>query len=201
MLSDFTPLTSSQYPVFNQYPEFIVEYQSRERERIRLQEMEYLKERLAAMKRELKVKELHLLDATRRRFLKHQQEIQASQIQRLDQEISRKDLLMEQARVGREVEEEVQLKLREAERADKSYSELLHSAESNLQALEEPLAEAYQLGLESDWQKEVLERLQRVDAEQERKRERLAELQRQTLAEEEKLVYTMRDVAGRKVRT
>lgn len=45
MLSDFTPLTSGQYPVFNKYPEFIVEYQSRERERIRLQEMEYLRER------------------------------------------------------------------------------------------------------------------------------------------------------------
>uniref|UniRef100_A0A671WWC4 TBC1 domain family member 31 n=1 Tax=Sparus aurata TaxID=8175 RepID=A0A671WWC4_SPAAU len=45
MLSDFTPLTKDQYPVFNQYPEFIVEYQSREREKIRLQEMEYLRER------------------------------------------------------------------------------------------------------------------------------------------------------------
>lgn len=281
MLSDFTPLTAGQYPVFNQYPEFIVEYQSRERERIRLQEMEYLKERqelsalradfvrrqaeekayyaqqellqkaeeqrrdilaqeeeklaqqrtkLAAMKRELKVKELHLLDATRRRFLKHQQELKASQIQRLEREISRKmdlrehetaaavqdlevrqmeleaqrkrleqDLLKEQERVGREVEEEVQRKMREAERADETYSELLHDAESNLQALEESLAEACQLGLESDWQREVLERLQRVDAEQERKRERLAELQRQTLAEEERLAQTVRKVAGRKV--
>lgn len=47
LLSDFSPLTSGQYPIFNQYPEFIVEYQSRERERIRLQEMEYLKERQA----------------------------------------------------------------------------------------------------------------------------------------------------------
>lgn len=45
MLSDFTPLTKGQYPVFNHYPEFIVEYQSREREKIRLQEMEYLRER------------------------------------------------------------------------------------------------------------------------------------------------------------
>lgn len=42
------------------------------------------------MKRELKVKELHLLDAARRRFLKHQQEVKASQIQQLDQEIGRK---------------------------------------------------------------------------------------------------------------
>lgn len=42
------------------------------------------------MKRELKVKELQLLDATRRRFLKQQQDLQSSQIQRLDQEIKQK---------------------------------------------------------------------------------------------------------------
>lgn len=42
------------------------------------------------MKRELKVKELQLLDATKSRFLKHQQDLRASQVQRLDQEISRK---------------------------------------------------------------------------------------------------------------
>lgn len=68
------------------------------------------------------------------------------------------------------------------------------------QALEVSLAEASQLGLESDWQREVAERLQQVDVEQERKRERLAELHRQTVAEEERLADTMRDVAGRKVR-
>ncbi|XP_043973700.1 TBC1 domain family member 31 isoform X2 [Gambusia affinis] len=280
LLSDFTPLTSGQYPIFNQYPEFIVEYQSRERERIRLQEMEYLKEReelsalradfvrrqaeekayfaqqellqkaeeqrrtilaqeeeklaqqrakLTAMKRELKVKELHLLDATRRRFLKHQQDLQASQIQRLDQEINRKmdqreqetaaavqdlevrqmelevqrkrleqDLLKKQEHVGRKVEEEVQLKMRAAERADNTGPELLHGAESNLQVLGESLAEAYQQGLQSDWQREVLGRLQQVEAEQERKRDLLAELQRKTLAEEEKLAHTVREVAGRK---
>lgn len=72
---------------------------------------------------------------------------------------------------------------------------------ADTQALEESLAEACQLGLESDWQREVAERLQQVDAEQDRKRERLAELHRQTLAEEERLADTMRDVAGRKVRT
>lgn len=46
----------------------------------------------------------------------------------------------------------------------------------------------------------MAERLQQVDDEQERKRERLAELHRQTLAEEERLADTMRDVAGRKVK-
>ncbi|XP_049440523.1 TBC1 domain family member 31 isoform X1 [Epinephelus fuscoguttatus] len=280
MLSDFTALTKGQYPVFNHYPEFIVEYQSREREKIRLQEMEYLRERqevsalradfvrrqaeeeayyaqqellqkaeeqrrnilaqeeekltqqrakLAAMKRELKVKELQLLDATKRRFLKHQQDLRASQVRRLEQEISKKmdlreretaaavqdlevrqmeleaqrrrleqHLFKEQERMGREVEEEVEMRMRRAEREEERFTELLQSTETNMQALEESLAEACQLGLESDWQREVAERLQQVDAEQERKRERLAELHRQTLAEEERLADTLRDVAGRK---
>lgn len=45
MLSHFTPLPKGHYPVFNHYPEFIVEYQNREREKIRLQEMEHRCER------------------------------------------------------------------------------------------------------------------------------------------------------------
>lgn len=57
-----------------------------------------------------------------------------------------------------------------------------------------------QLGLQSDLQKEVEERLKQVDVEQESKREGLAEFQRQTLAEEERLADTMRNVIGRKVR-
>ncbi|XP_068426711.1 TBC1 domain family member 31 [Clinocottus analis] len=280
MLSDLTPLTEGQYPVFNHYPEFIVEYQSREREKIRLQEMEYLRERqevsalctdfvrrrteeeayfaqeellqkaeeqrrnilaqeeeklteqrtkLAAMKRELKVKELQLLDGTKRRFLKHQQDLRTSQVQRLDDEIRRKmdlreretaaavqdlevrqmeleaqrrrleqHMFMEQERVGREVEGEAEMRMRKAEKEDKSYTELLHCTETNMQALEESLAEACQLDLDSHWQREVAERLQQVDAEQERKRETLKELHRQTLAEEGRLADTMRDVAGRK---
>lgn len=45
MLDDFQPLTRGQYPVFNKYPTYIVEYQSQERERIRQQEVDYLRER------------------------------------------------------------------------------------------------------------------------------------------------------------
>lgn len=45
LLSDFTPLTQGHYPVFNHYPEFLVEYHTQEKERIRAQEMEYLRER------------------------------------------------------------------------------------------------------------------------------------------------------------
>ncbi|NWU70187.1 TBC31 protein, partial [Pterocles burchelli] len=141
MLDDFIPLTKGQYPVFNKYPKFIVDYQTQELERIRQDEIEYLRERqiaheleakaqeqkaedeawyrkhellreaeeqrrkmlleeeeklveqrqrLAAVKRELKVKELQYLDASRRRFLKYQQEQRQMELKRLDDEIARK---------------------------------------------------------------------------------------------------------------
>ncbi|KAJ8353824.1 hypothetical protein SKAU_G00213910 [Synaphobranchus kaupii] len=147
MLADFEPLTRGQYPVFNKYPTFIVEHQSQERERIRQQEMEYLRERqmvqelqaetvrrqaadqawytqqellqeaeeqrrhilqeeenklaeqrtrLGAMKRELKLKELNLIDAARRRFLKHQHDQKRVELRRLDDEIQRKMVLRDQ---------------------------------------------------------------------------------------------------------
>lgn len=46
--------------------------------------------RLAAVKRELKVKELQLLEAARRRFLKYQQDQREMELNRLDDEIARK---------------------------------------------------------------------------------------------------------------
>lgn len=45
---------------------------------------------LAAMNRELKMKELHLLDATRRKFMLYQQQQQEAQVARLDDELRRK---------------------------------------------------------------------------------------------------------------
>ncbi|XP_020652229.3 TBC1 domain family member 31 [Pogona vitticeps] len=147
MLEDFVPLTKGQYPIFNKYPKFIVDYQSQERERIRQDEIEYLRERqlvhemeakaierrveddawyrnqellheaeeqrrkillkeeeklaeqrrrLAAVKRELKVKELQLLEAARRRFLKYQQDQREVELKRLDDEIARKALMREE---------------------------------------------------------------------------------------------------------
>ncbi|XP_060051565.1 TBC1 domain family member 31 isoform X2 [Erinaceus europaeus] len=141
LLDVFVALTKGQYPVFNQYPKFIVDYQTQERERIRNDELDYLRERqtvenlqaevdqqrvedeawyqkqellrkaeemrremllqeeermlqqrerLAAVKRELKVKELHLQDAARRRFLKLQQDQREIELRRLEDEIERK---------------------------------------------------------------------------------------------------------------
>lgn len=46
--------------------------------------------RLAAAKRELKMKEIHLQDAARRRFLKLQQDQREMELRRLEDEIERK---------------------------------------------------------------------------------------------------------------
>ncbi|KFP91470.1 TBC1 domain family member 31, partial [Apaloderma vittatum] len=155
MLDDFIPLTKGQYPIFNKYPKFIVDYQTREWERIRQDEIEYLRERqlaheleakaqeqkaedeawyrkqellreaeeqrrkmlleeeeklaeqrqrLAAVKRELKVKELQFLDASRRRFLKYQQDQREMELKRLDDEIARKAEERETAATVQDVE-------------------------------------------------------------------------------------------------
>ena len=45
MMEEYIPLTKGQYPVFNKYPKFIVDYQVQERERIRQEETEYIRQR------------------------------------------------------------------------------------------------------------------------------------------------------------
>ncbi|OBS67011.1 hypothetical protein A6R68_04445, partial [Neotoma lepida] len=91
MLGAFAALTKGQYPIFNQYPKFIVDYQTQERERIRNDELDFLRERLAAVKRELKMKEICLQDAARRRLLKLQQDQREMELRRLEDEIERKN--------------------------------------------------------------------------------------------------------------
>ncbi|NXL86772.1 TBC31 protein, partial [Alectura lathami] len=156
VLDDFIPLTKGQYPVFNKYPKFVVDYQTQERERIRQDEIEYLRERqlvheleakaqeqkaedeawyrkqellreaeeqrrkmlleeeeklaeqrqrLAAVKREVKAKELQFLDASRRRFLRYQQGQRQLELKRLADEIARKAEEQETAATLQDIEE------------------------------------------------------------------------------------------------
>jgi uncharacterized protein YjiS (DUF1127 family) len=44
-VSSFTPCPSGEYPVFNKYPEFIVNYQSKMKDKIRKEEDEYIRKR------------------------------------------------------------------------------------------------------------------------------------------------------------
>ncbi|XP_056378692.1 TBC1 domain family member 31 [Hyla sarda] len=174
LLNDFVPLTKGQYPIFNKYPKFIVDYQSQERERIRQEELEYLRERqmshemeaealrrraddeawyqqqellrgaeqqrrqllieeeqrllqqrqrLAAVKRELKLKELQLLEAARRRFMKYQQDQRKIELRRLDDEIERKMCIRE--RETATVVQDVEIRQMELEAQRRFYEQQL----------------------------------------------------------------------------
>ncbi|XP_061461954.1 TBC1 domain family member 31 [Rhineura floridana] len=82
MLDDFVPLTKGQYPIFNKYPKFIVDYQSQERERIRQDEIEYLRERQLVQEIEAKAIERRVEDETwyRKQELLHEAEEQRRKI-------------------------------------------------------------------------------------------------------------------------
>uniref|UniRef100_A0A287B6V7 TBC1 domain family member 31 n=1 Tax=Sus scrofa TaxID=9823 RepID=A0A287B6V7_PIG len=176
MLDAFVALTKGQYPVFNQYPKFIVDYQTQERERIRKDELDYLRERqtvedmqaevdqqrvedeawyekqeqlrkaeetrremllqeeekmiqqrerLAAVKRELKVKEMHLQEAARRRLLQLQQEQREMELRRLDDEIERKNLTRNQEAVAKEMREDADACRRKADLEEHMFHRLI----------------------------------------------------------------------------
>ncbi|XP_019849062.1 PREDICTED: TBC1 domain family member 31-like [Amphimedon queenslandica] len=158
-LGDFVPLTSGAYPIFNKYPKYIVNYQLQEKERIRREEQEYLRQRqqtlelerlaeqrrqedeawqrqhelllqaesqrkkmleleeeklsdqrarLAAMKREAKLKELKSLDDARQKYLQQQQTLRELEIEKMDKEIEKKVLLRDKE--TQEAIEEVEIR-------------------------------------------------------------------------------------------
>jgi hypothetical protein len=52
-LKPFEPCTRGEYPIFNEYPQFIVNYQSRMKNKIRQEELEYIKKRYTNLTRQL----------------------------------------------------------------------------------------------------------------------------------------------------
>ena len=138
-LTAFNPLSSPTYPVFDMYPIFIVDYQKRERQRIRDEEMLYLqnrqssmeleqlrqrrkaqleawssqqqqltdveehrkrllkiedekvvaqRKRIQALNRELKIKELHVLDDVRGKFMDHMLAQKANEVEKLEKQLN-----------------------------------------------------------------------------------------------------------------
>ncbi|NWS14728.1 TBC31 protein, partial [Pachyramphus minor] len=222
MLEDFIPLTKGQYPIFNKYPKFIVDYQAQERERIRQDEMEYLKERqlaheseakaekqkaedeawyqkqkllreaeeqrrkmlleeeerlaeqrqrLAAMKRELKVKELQLLDASRRRFLNYQQDQLQRELKRLDDEIARKASMREQETAAALQDVEVQRMELESQR-QLFEQHLIKDQEAAAKEMKEKV-DAHQRKV--DLEDHRVQRLMEIDREENQKAQTVAE--------------------------
>ncbi|XP_066479956.1 TBC1 domain family member 31 isoform X2 [Tiliqua scincoides] len=222
MLEDFVPLTKGQYPIFNKYPEFIVDYQLKERERIRRDEIEYLRERqlvheieakaierrvedetwyrkqellqeaeeqrrkllleeeeklaeqrrrLAAVKRELKVKEFQLLEAARRRFLKYQQDQREMELKRLDDEITRKASMRDQETAT--TVQDVEMRQMELESQRRLFEQkLVKEQETVTQKVKGDLDTSRQ---KADIENHLLQRLIETKEDKEQKAQRLAE--------------------------
>ncbi|XP_030409634.1 TBC1 domain family member 31 isoform X4 [Gopherus evgoodei] len=222
MLDDFIPLTKSQYPVFNKYPKFIVDYQTQERERIRQDEIEYLRERqlvheieakavqrkvedeawyrkqellreaeeqrrkillqeeekladqrqrLTAVKRELKVKELQLLDAARRRFLKHQQDQRQMELKRLDDEIARKVSMRERETAA--TVQDVEVRQMELESQRQLFEQQLVKNQETV--TQEVKGEIDASRRRADLEEHLVQRLIEIDRDEDRKAQVLAE--------------------------
>ncbi|NXO83392.1 TBC31 protein, partial [Sitta europaea] len=222
MLDDFTPLTKGQYPVFNKYPTFIVNYQAQEWEKIRQDEIEYLRERqlvheseakaqeqkaedeawyrkqkllqeaeeqrqkilleeeeklaeqrqrLAVVKGELKVKELQLLDASRRRFLNYQQDQLQMELKRLDNEIARKASMREQETAA--AVQDIELRLMELESQKQLFEQhLMKDQEAVTKEMKEEV-EAHRRKV--DLEDQYVQRLIEIDREEIQKAHTVAE--------------------------
>ncbi|XP_064251931.1 TBC1 domain family member 31 isoform X4 [Passer domesticus] len=276
MLDDFTPLTKGQYPVFNKYPTFIVNYQAQKWEKIRQDEIEYLRERqlaheseakaqeqkaedeawyrkqkllqeaeeqrqkilleeeklaeqrqrLAVVKRELKVKELQLLDASRRRFLNYQQDQVQMELKRLNDEIARKasmrqqetnaiqviepesqkqlfeqHLIKDQEVVTKEMKEEMEAHRRKMDLEDQRVQRLTE-IDKEIQKLhtvaEENLARAEQKHTDTDGRLHPQRRLGRDDQDRVRHYREIVKLLHDNRVKEAELLKAMRETEGKK---
>ena len=70
--------------------------------------------RLQALKREIKVKEIHVLDAARRRFMTHQQTVRETEIKKLDHELQKRVVQREEE--TKHVLEDIETRALELER-------------------------------------------------------------------------------------
>ncbi|KAL2767181.1 TBC1 domain family member 31 isoform 12 [Daubentonia madagascariensis] len=253
MLDAFVALTKGQYPVFNQYPKFIVDYQSQERERIRNDELDYLRERqtvedmqaevdqqrfedeawyqkqellrkaeetrremllreeekmiqqrqrLAAVKRELKIKEIHLQDAARRRFLKLQQDQREMELRRLDDEIGRKNLTRNQEAVAKEMREDADAYRRKVDLEEHMFHKLIETDQTQNQqtqkVIEENLAKAEQACLNTDWKIETLHKQKCDDLQRNRCYQEVAKLLQENRRKETEVLNAMLEEEAKK---
>nr|XP_012598767.1 TBC1 domain family member 31 isoform X2 [Microcebus murinus] len=253
MLDAFVALTKGQYPVFNQYPKFIVDYQTQERERIRNDELDYLRERqtvegmqaevdqqraedeswyqkqellckaeetrramllqeeekmiqqrqrLAAVKRELKMKEIHLQDAARRRFLKLQQDQQEMELRRLDDEIGRKNLTRNQEAVAKEMQKDADAYRRKVDLEENMFHKLIETDQTQIQqtqkVIKENIAKAEQACLNNDWKIQTLHKQQCDDLQRNKCYQEVAKLLQENRRKETEVLNAMLEEEAKK---
>ncbi|XP_069322127.1 TBC1 domain family member 31 isoform X2 [Eulemur rufifrons] len=253
MLDAFVALTKGQYPVFNQYPKFIVDYQTQERERIRNDELDYLRERqtvedmqaevdqqrvedeawyqkqellhkaeetrramllqeeekmiqqrqrLAAVKRELKIKEIHLQDAARRRFLKLQQDQREMELRRLDDEIGRKNLARNQEAVAKEMREDADVYRRKVDLEEHMFHKLIETDQTQIQrtqkVIKENMAKAEQACLNNDWKIQTLHKQKCDDLQRSKCYQEVARLLQENRRKETEVLNAMLEEEAKK---
>ncbi|XP_047278389.1 TBC1 domain family member 31 isoform X12 [Homo sapiens] len=141
---DFETVEDMQAKVDQQRVEDEAWYQKQEllrkaeetRREMLLQEEEKMiqqRQRLAAVKRELKVKEMHLQDAARRRFLKLQQDQQEMELRRLDDEIGRKNLTENQEALAKEMRADADAYRRKVDLEEHMFHKLIEAGETQSQ--------------------------------------------------------------------
>ncbi|CAF2035987.1 unnamed protein product [Rotaria magnacalcarata] len=121
MIESFQPLTRAQYPVFNKYPKFIVDYQIQEKEKLRQEEMTYIRQR-----------ELNVEMYRERQQRRHEEESWLRQQQLLiEAEEKRRKLLLEEDTRVKEQKTKLQtlnqeIKVREMQLLDVARRKMLH---------------------------------------------------------------------------
>ncbi|CAF1135236.1 unnamed protein product [Adineta ricciae] len=121
MIEAFQPLTRGQYPVFNKYPKFIVDYQIQEKEKLREEEMNYIRQR-----------ELNVEMFRERQQRRHEEESWLRQQQLLiEAEEKRRRLLLEEDNRVKEQKSKLQMlnqeiKVREMQMLDVARRKMLH---------------------------------------------------------------------------
>ncbi|XP_067146300.1 TBC1 domain family member 31 isoform X3 [Apteryx mantelli] len=188
MLDDFIPLTKGQLvheleakaqerkvedETWYRKQELLQEAEEQRRKML-LEEEEKLAEqrqRLAAVKRELKVKELQLLDAARRRFLKYQQDQRQMELKRLDDEIARKASVREQETAA--AAQDVEVRQMELESQRQHFEQ--HLIKDQETVMQEMKGEIDTSRRKADLEDHLVQKLMEVDREEKQKARMVAE--------------------------
>ncbi|XP_047278386.1 TBC1 domain family member 31 isoform X9 [Homo sapiens] len=210
---DFETVEDMQAKVDQQRVEDEAWYQKQEllrkaeetRREMLLQEEEKMiqqRQRLAAVKRELKVKEMHLQDAARRRFLKLQQDQQEMELRRLDDEIGRKNLTENQEALAKEMRADADAYRRKVDLEEHMFHKLIEAGETQSQktqkVIKENLAKAEQACLNTDWQIQSLHKQKCDDLQRNKCYQEVAKLLRENRRKEIEIINAMVEEEAKK---
>ncbi|XP_074209114.1 TBC1 domain family member 31 isoform X3 [Camelus bactrianus] len=191
------------------------------------------RQRLAAVKRELKVKEMHLQDAARRRLLKLQQDQQEMELRRLDDEMERKvhmrdreiaatakdlemrhlelesqkrlyekNLARNQEAVAKEMRENADAYRRKVDLEENMFHRLIGTDqtqnEKTQKLIEENLAKAEQVCLNTDWRIQALHKQRCNDLHRSECYQEMAKLLRKNRRKEIEVLDAMMEAETKK---